>query len=52
LSHINDPAQPAEVFAGLDGDGSFHQLCLIDATGTVLLQGGSGTMLPGWPSST
>ncbi len=27
-----------EVFAGIDWGGSFHQLCLIDTTGTVLLQ--------------
>lgn len=27
-----------EVFAGIDWGGSFHQLCLIDAAGTVLLQ--------------
>ncbi len=38
MSHINHIAQPGEVFAGLDWGGSFHQLCLIDATGTVLLQ--------------
>ncbi|WP_433307488.1 IS110 family transposase [Actinoplanes sp. CA-030573] len=38
LSHINHAAQPGEVFAGLDWGGSFHQLCLIDSTGTVLLQ--------------
>ena len=38
MSPINDAVQPAEVFAGLDWGGSFHQLCLIDSAGTVLLQ--------------
>jgi transposase len=36
--HTNDVRPAHEVFAGLDWGGSFHQLCLIDAAGAVLLQ--------------
>jgi hypothetical protein len=38
LSHTNDTTELADVFAGLDWGETFHQLCLIDSTGTVLLQ--------------
>lgn len=34
----HDTSTPAEVFAGIDWDGSFHQVCLIDARGQVLRQ--------------
>lgn len=36
--HHNDSSVPGEVFAGIDWGGSFHQLCLLDATGQVLAQ--------------
>lgn len=36
--HSNGTATAGEVFGGIDWGGSFHQLCLIDAAGTVLLQ--------------
>lgn len=38
MSQTNDVRAPGEVFAGLDWGGSFHQVCLVDAAGTVLLQ--------------
>lgn len=38
MFHTNDVRPAHEVFAGLDWGGSFHQLCLIDAAGAVLLQ--------------
>jgi transposase len=39
LLHGNDSTSAAdEVFGGIDWGGSFHQLCLLDAAGTVRLQ--------------
>ncbi len=38
LLHSNDSSTPDDVFAGIDWGGAFHQLCLIDAAGTVRLQ--------------
>ena len=36
--HSNDSSDCGAVFGGIDWGGSFHQLCLIDADGTVRLQ--------------
>lgn len=36
--HDSDGASPPCLFAGVDWGGSFHQLCVLDSTGTVLVQ--------------
>lgn len=38
MSHSTDIDASVQMFAGIDWGGSFHQLCLIDATGTVQMQ--------------
>jgi transposase len=38
MLHGNETSTGDEVFGGIDWGGAFHQLCLIDATGTVRLQ--------------
>jgi transposase len=38
MAHIHQQPTGTDVFAGIDWGGAFHQLCLVDADGTVVLQ--------------
>lgn len=48
MAHIISAAAGEEVFAGIDWGGSFHQLCLVDAAGRIMLQRRIGHDLAGF----
>ena len=52
LAHVNPSTSASEVFAGIDWGGSFHQVCLINTHGEVIVQQRVHMTLQGWPNST
>ena len=38
MAHVNPSTSASEVFAGIDWGGSFHQICLINTHGDVIVQ--------------